>query len=234
MFDWMLLENEVMAKGFTPSSMEGAVKTPAGVAVIVHTGMVTMPEDSAIEHLAKAKPFAVPTSMLEELLNSELLSDGTRSHLRALVDDATGAMISSRKLDDIKGYGREEAKRIRAEIDEHIAAKFDRTLRVSRNDKTITEHFNGLFGIGAITVDDLACYWVGPPRKNINQSVANAAQLRAVIALDGSSHDMRDAILPTLALDFVRAGQMTVLPWPFKHLREWADIQARQIEASVS
>jgi hypothetical protein len=69
---------------------------------------------------------------------------------------------------------------------------------------------------------------VGDRKKNVQYSFQRACHLRKVVPVNGSQLIFHD-ILPTLNVDFVRTGQSTVLPFPFKYIREYADRLGTQI-----
>jgi hypothetical protein len=68
--------------------------------------------------------------------------------------------------------------------------------------------------------DSEACYFVGDRRENVQFSFKDACHLRKVVAVDGSKLIFKE-LLPTMNVDFVRTGQSTVVPFPFKYLREY-------------
>ena len=55
----------------------------------------------------------------------------------------------------------------------------------------------------------------------VNVSYGTACCVRKIIALDGEIQ--ADKLIPLMAVDFVRNGQYTVLPFPFKYLREYIE-----------
>lgn len=61
-------------------------------------------------------------------------------------------------------------------------------------------------------------YYVGAKSKN--RSYPNACCIRKVISCDNDTIEF-EGLLPMLAVDFVRNGQYTVIPFPFKYLREY-------------
>lgn len=61
-------------------------------------------------------------------------------------------------------------------------------------------------------------YFVGPKREGLKNSIFNASVVRQVMAEKEIEFDM---LLPLMAVDFVRVGKYTVLPFPFKYLREY-------------
>ena len=69
-----------------------------------------------------------------------------------------------------------------------------------------------------------ACYFVGDRQSNVQFRLNNACHLRKIIAVNGSKLVFKE-ILPTMDVDFVRTGQSTVLPFPFKYIREYAQFK---------
>ena len=64
-------------------------------------------------------------------------------------------------------------------------------------------------------------YYVGPTKASLQLSIHNASIVRQVQAEEEVEFE---ELLPLMAVDFVRIGSYTVLPFPFKYLREWANI----------
>lgn len=62
-------------------------------------------------------------------------------------------------------------------------------------------------------------YFVGTKRTNLQQSVHNACAFRKVRSM--MQNPEFEELLPLLSVDFVRNNQHTVIPFPFKYLREY-------------
>jgi hypothetical protein len=67
--------------------------------------------------------------------------------------------------------------------------------------------------------DTDALYFVGSATNSVKFSFKSACHIRRVKALRGQL--VFRELLPTMNVDFVRTGQSTVLPFPFKYLREF-------------
>ena len=65
-----------------------------------------------------------------------------------------------------------------------------------------------------------AYYFVGSRRENVQFSFKDACHLRKIVAVNDSKLIFRQ-LLPTMDVDFVRTGQSTVIPFPFKYIREY-------------
>ena len=62
-------------------------------------------------------------------------------------------------------------------------------------------------------------YYVGTKRASLQTSIHNACSVRKVVS---ETDDLEfSELLPLMAVEFVRNNQYTVLPFPFKYLREW-------------
>ncbi|TVQ60785.1 MAG: hypothetical protein EA366_03445, partial [Spirulina sp. DLM2.Bin59] len=68
-----------------------------------------------------------------------------------------------------------------------------------------------------------AYYFVGDKRENVKFSFKDACHIRKIVAVNGSKLVFKQ-ILPTMDVDFVRTGQSTVIPFPFKYIREYKSL----------
>ncbi len=77
-------------------------------------------------------------------------------------------------------------------------------------------------------VEDLYEYYsVGQIGSGIQQpKVERSAQVRRVVPFKESKLFFRE-VLDTMNVTFVRNGQLTVMPFPFKYLREWIEMNAK-------
>lgn len=66
--------------------------------------------------------------------------------------------------------------------------------------------------------DKEACYFVGS-RKNVKRYFKDACHIRQIVAVEGKL--IFQPLLQTMDVDFVRTGQSTVIPFPFKYIREY-------------
>lgn len=69
-------------------------------------------------------------------------------------------------------------------------------------------------------IDDThAIYCVGDIGSGMKQKLERAAVIREIEAVGGSGLIFEE-LLPLMGVEFVRYGQLTVIPFPFKYLRE--------------
>ncbi len=88
---------------------------------------------------------------------------------------------------------------------------------------------NELFGVLDINClepgDGDILYCVGEIGKGMDQKIQCAPRIRRIKAAEGSKIFFQE-LLPLLNVDFVRYGRLTVIPFPFKYIREWASMNS--------
>jgi len=68
----------------------------------------------------------------------------------------------------------------------------------------------------------IAMYYVGKKTSALQQKIDKATVLRKVVAIKGDL--VFEDLLHTMNVDFVRNGALTVIPYPFKYLREMIEL----------
>jgi hypothetical protein len=99
---------------------------------------------------------------------------------------------------------------------------------INRKKDTLEKLFAGCLDIyHKKTVDDSCEYYsVGQIGSGIQQpKVERSAQVRKIVPHKQSKLFFRE-VLDTMNVTFVRNGQLTVMPFPFKYLREWIKMNA--------
>ena len=95
----------------------------------------------------------------------------------------------------------------------------------SRGNKAVEGHMRGSYDITLLYESPEACaYSVGSRRAPSSATQAKSIAVRLVRAHRGSAEAFRE-LLPTLTATSIRLGSATVLPWPVKYIREWAQMQ---------
>ena len=72
-------------------------------------------------------------------------------------------------------------------------------------------------------IDEKNFFCVGRKDKNPSMSIPKAVNIREIQPYNGSQM-LFDKLLPLMSVEFVRNKQLTVLPFPFKYLREWVEM----------
>lgn len=111
----------------------------------------------------------------------------------------------------------------------YLKKKYDLIFFFPKDKMNLNNFFKGQININYIKENDKeATYFVGDQREKVQDSYSTATHLRKIKAV-GDSELIFKELLPTLDVDFVRTGQSTVLPFPFKYLREYKE-QLEKIE----
>lgn len=66
-------------------------------------------------------------------------------------------------------------------------------------------------------------YYVGTRKESLNASIHNACAIRKVVSQTNKTEF--DELLPLMDVEFVRNDQLTVIPFPFKYLREFQKLK---------
>lgn len=107
-------------------------------------------------------------------------------------------------------------KQINRFIFEESGVLIGNALKSARNKEAL---FGGVLGIRHFCKDDAQYYYSGYLGKSINRSFPHACRIRKVCSTGQTLQFQR--YLPLLEVDFIRANGWTVIPFPFKYLREW-------------
>ena len=91
-----------------------------------------------------------------------------------------------------------------------------------RGEEARKEYLSGTLDINYFTLSpSLARFCVGEIGSGMKYSMERASLLREIEAVEGSSLIFKE-LLPLMGVEFVRYGMLTVIPFPFKYLREYA------------
>jgi putative ATPase len=89
-----------------------------------------------------------------------------------------------------------------------------------RNKESRDEYLTSVTEIRSFRRDGCDFYFIGVCGSGIQSALRNAALIRCVEQYGTGSGDFR-RMLPLMNVAFVRNGRLTVVPFPFKYLREY-------------
>lgn len=91
-----------------------------------------------------------------------------------------------------------------------------------RGEEARKEYLSGTLDINYFTLSpSLARFCVGEIGSGMKYSMERASLVREIEAVEGSPLIFKE-LLPLMGVEFVRYGMLTVIPFPFKYLREYA------------
>ena len=141
---------------------------------------------------------------LEKLGNDEIDKNSFRKLFNTYLGDRSNIASGLRKY-FLEKY---QIRLIFAKDKNNLEHLYDATLNIKYFCQTQTE----------------AYYFVGNRRENVKYSFKDACHLRHIVAVEDSKLIFRK-LLPTMDVDFVRTAQSTVIPFPFKYIREYQNFK---------
>ena len=88
---------------------------------------------------------------------------------------------------------------------------------------TFEEYYSGCMNIKMFEDCGKTYYCVGRKDKNPSLAIPRAVNVREVQVYEGEPI-LFEKLLSLMSVEFVRNGQLTVVPFPFKYLREWVEM----------
>lgn len=110
-----------------------------------------------------------------------------------------------------------QLKRYKQEVE---VANNKRSVKGVRSKQYKEELFGSCLDIKCYQKDGLQYYYSGVSGYGLNSSIQCAVSIRKIVPYK-ESELFFDQLLPLMAVTFVRNGQLTVVPFPFKYLREY-------------
>ena len=105
---------------------------------------------------------------------------------------------------------------------EKIKAQIDATGKsISHNQENRDELMWSILDLKSFQKDGCTCYFAGPIGYTMKPNILHATHIRQIKICKGSPLSF-DNLLRLMDVTFVHNGQLTVIPFPFKYLREWA------------
>lgn len=222
--EWNLVDEEFNKYNRWPNIVEGFVYTEyQDLNIILKTEQTTMPNFSKLGK-------ALKTSNKENYVNTDLICAELEEYLKqstdqkcivgaeAMLDGMKEINASDMKIGDILSLLRIKTA-FGKSFNRYLAQNTGILLHPTPTAQgVVDEYFAAVLDIKYFEKDDKYYYFVGTAEKMLQQSIHNACLLREVISL-GKKMDMQE-ILKLMAVEFVRNGQYTVLPFPFKYLSE--------------
>lgn len=99
-----------------------------------------------------------------------------------------------------------------------------KTGKISRSKDSLIKYFSGCLDIYYKNTEDCILYSSGQIGSGMNTTIAKASHVRKIIPYKNYALFFQD-YLETMNVTFIRNGQLTVMPFPFKYLREYKKIK---------
>lgn len=231
-----LLKGAKDSKWKTHLSPEGLVISEAGDKnLIYHTDEITIPNLKEIRNIIREVDDELPEGMrtgsdlalvVKECFAGIPQSGGAKvSTLVESLNAIGNQEISKKDLKSILNSCLGKSSKAAGDIRDALYEKYGVRLHFSKKKENMDDLFSASLNIKYFGENESeAHYFVGDRQGTIQFSINNACHLRKIAAVNGSKLVFKE-ILPTMDVDFVRTGQSTVLPFPFKYIREYAQFE---------
>jgi hypothetical protein len=222
--EWNLINEKFKKYNMWPTEVEGFVYSKyQDLNIILKTEQTTMPNFSkigkALKDSNKENYVSVDVICLEleeylKLSTNQLRIAGAKEMLDKMKEKNASKIKISEVLQLLRiktSFGKD--------FNRYLAQNTGISLHPAlKSKRVINEYFEAVLDIKYFEKNDKYYYFVGTAEKMLRQSIHNACLLREVISI-GEKINMQD-LLKLMAVEFVRNGQYTVLPFPFKYLSE--------------
>ncbi len=215
--------------------LEGLVISDNGdINQIFRTNEITIPELSKIETIIKEVETELPENyqtgnaladLVQEFIDENFQEEQENldkllcfsDELRTLDNNEIDKNHFRKLLNDKLGKG----TNIASELRNYFLNKYNIRLIFSKQKDNLQDLFDASLNIkyfGETKTE--AYYFVGTRKENVQFSFKDACHIRKIVAVDDSNLIFKE-LLQTMDVDFVRTGQSTVIPFPFKYIREY-------------
>jgi len=231
-----LLKGAKDSKWQTHLSPEGFVVSETGDQNLIYrTDQITIPNLKEIRNIIREMDGKLPEGMRTGSDLASVVKEcfaGTpqagNEKVSTLVENLNALRHQEISKKDLKGILNSclgKNSRAAEHLRDTLYEKYRVRLHFSKKKESMDELFSASLNIKYFGANESeAHYFVGERHGAIQFSINNACHLRKIVAVNGSKLVFQE-ILPTMDVDFVRTGQSTVLPFPFKYIREYAKFE---------
>ena len=230
---WTSQEEEKIAKAFENDKgwfdrqVEGLVcEDIEHIHVIRRTDRYTLPAMEELESRLSAtredEPLSVEVIVAAIQNGLDRFTDLEQERCSAMIDAIReyGKQISRKELNNIFNMRSGLGKKLNDMIMEETGIMVNARLKQKQLRDLI---FGGTLDIRHFCEGKTQYYYSGYSDKSLKWTLPHACRIRKVTSMGELLQFER--YLPLLEVDFVRANGWTVIPFPFKYLREWGKLQ---------
>ncbi|OUL37249.1 hypothetical protein BV372_03230 [Nostoc sp. T09] len=222
----------------TESESEDKIKTLEGLVIsdtgdinqIFRTDEITIPDLSKIEAIINEVETKLPEdkrtgNALAELLQEFMTEVSTKDNDKLILFGEELRILGNNELDKssfrklINSY-LGKSSNVTDALRNYLLNRYDIRLIFSKHKENLEDLFNASLHINYFGETEKEAYYFVGDRNVKDYSFKDACHLRKIVAVNDSKLIFRQ-LLKTMDVDFVRTGQSTVVPFPFKYIREY-------------
>ncbi|MCL1468739.1 hypothetical protein [Argonema galeatum] len=236
LFNWGKFEKyrELMTdskSGEKIRTLEGLIISDTGdINQIFRSDEITIPELSKIEAIINEVETEFPENkrsgnalagLIQEFMTESSRKDNEElvkfsEELQILGSNEPGKKSFNKLLNERLGKN----SNISSELRNYLLNKHHIRLIFSKQKENLEDLFDASLNIKYFGETEKEAYYFVGDRNVKDYSFKDACHLRKIVAVNDSKLIFRQ-LLPTMDVDFVRTGQSTVIPFPFKYIREY-------------
>jgi hypothetical protein len=211
-------------------TLEGLVISDTGdINQIFRTDEITIPELSKIEAIINEVETEFPENKRSgnalAALIQEFMSESSRKDNEELVRFSDELQIlgsnelNKKSFKNLLNERLGKSSNISSELRNYLLNKHHIRLIFSKQKENLEDLFDASLNIKYFGETEKEAYYFVGDRNVKDYSFKDACHLRQIVAVNDSKLIFRQ-LLQTMDVDFVRTGQSTVTPFPFKYIRE--------------
>ncbi len=213
-------EYNMLCKIFDDNSMiEFIVKDDLGnINAIKRTNNYTIPKFRFIYDILKSESEKLKLSKSEAI-----------KYLRDVIQGTEKQCIIEQRISSVENWNKEsllscfDNRNDKKLFSEKIKNETGEILKSYLRDKTRYEILDSQLDIHLLKNENRIFYYVGEKGEGIQQQIIRASVIRE-IEPQKDSELIFDKLLPLMNVDFVKNGNLTVMPFPLKYLRECINV----------
>lgn len=206
-------------------SVEGIIKNDKGdINIIRRSDLFTLPEFQNIykKLLAEDKNEEFNVEDLLMWLSEIEIEPSQNNHFSSLLEEHSKNTILKSEILRLIDH-----RSVKKKLAKHIEDKTGKVLKVYMRDQSKYDLMDSNLDIHSYSEDDKMYYYVGTIGDGMRAKIGRASIIREISGFSDAPIFF-DEMLPLMNVDFVRYGDLTVIPFPFKYLREWARISHKE------
>lgn len=203
------------------SNIEGVVKNHLGhINVIKRTDLYTLPNFDEIYSQLKAenKNDNFKISDVNQWLSESDIKEKQKKYYLELLNNWSEEFITKSQLLEVVDHRTDKKK-----LSKLIFEKTGIVVKSYMRDQSKYELMDSNLDIHSYTDNGKLFYYVGTIGEGMRTKIGRASIIREITGYLDAPIFFAE-ILPLMNVDFVRYGDLTVVPFPFKYLKEWTQI----------
>ncbi|MFC6260283.1 hypothetical protein [Levilactobacillus fujinensis] len=232
------------ASGKSQSQLLGAIQSEEGVFAIYRSDLTTVPDAEKIktQMIAANEDNRVSRQKLLTVANGLTLNGKYLGQQQQLVEELTQLNMTDLTVRDLrKQFKMSWRNKVMTTLNDDFYKSQNQWLHLPIRQNLYASYWTGTYGMGLLELNGDFYYFIGR-NSSLELQQKRAVPLKRLVAIDSEqpNEDIRPIfheLESLMQVGFVRLNQSTVIPFPFKYLREYKELQQhreKQAKAEVA